>query len=90
MKEKLQKRFKELYKGKRLLAVQLNGFSHKVFYDNGSSTSQVTIEEFSNYMTVGEHTRGEYQTLKKLFDGIPHFSYKHDPKEIIYILPNDR
>lgn len=37
-KEKLAARFQKNYKdqGLRLLAIQLNGFSHKVFFDRGS------------------------------------------------------
>jgi len=47
MKKEMLAKFKELYKGKRLLAVQLNGFNHTIFYDNGKTDSEIDIERYS-------------------------------------------
>lgn len=83
MKKELKARFKEMYPNKRLLAIQLNGFTHSLFFDDGYADSSVTCETFSHYMATDEK-------LKYLFKDIPHYCYKHEPQEIIYILPSDR
>lgn len=83
MKEKLQARFKEMYKDKRLLAVQLNGFTHSIFFDDGDANSKVECVHFSHYMDADEK-------LKYIFSDVYHYAYKHNPLELIYILPNER
>ena len=47
MKKNLKKRFNEIYKGSTLYAVQLNGFSHKVFYKDTENKKH--IDAFSAY-----------------------------------------
>ena len=47
MKENLKKRFNEVYKGCELFAIQLNGFSHKVFYKDTENKKH--IDTFSAY-----------------------------------------
>lgn len=86
LKELFQERFNSNYKAKRLLAVQLNGFSHRVIYDSGSSHSQVVSEEFSGYAPEQPSTFGS----SAMFKDIPHYTYQGRPKEIIYILPDER
>lgn len=82
MKSNLRMRFKEMYKNKRLLAIQLNGFTHTIFFDSGKN-SRIECLRFSHYMDADEK-------LKYIFSGVYHYCYKHNPKEIIYILPNER
>lgn len=86
-KSKWIKRFKECYpKGKRLLAVQLNGFSHKVVYDLGTKESRVCFDEFSHCMPEGNWTREATQ----FFSGIGHAQYQNNAQEIIVRLPEER
>lgn len=85
-KQEIQKNFKEIYKGKRLLAVQLNGFSHKVFYDNGTKDSEVIVEEYSPWTKMERHT----DNVKSLLQWYSTFEHKQNPKEIIYVNPKER
>lgn len=86
MKKTLLERFKTLYPKKRLLAIQLNGFSHKVFYDDGKAGSTFKVEEHSGYHLIGEVG----SKVTKLLGSIPHYPYQNNPEEIIYVKPNER
>lgn len=77
----LEQRFNQLYAGKRLLGIQLNGFSHKVFYDNGSNENPIEIETYSAYMPESNPTK----QIVLLFNGIPHHEYQGDPIVYVYI-----
>ena len=91
LKTKLAERFKAQYPDKRLLAVQLNGFSHKAFYDNGNKDSAIEVLEFSGYADSIVDTGFENNDkLRPIFDGIPHYEYKHNATEIVYINPENR
>lgn len=85
LKDALEARFNEIFKGnERLLAIQLNGFSHSVIYDFGEKTSQIIKDEFSHY------TDGATHKLYKIFDDVSHYQYQNNAKELIYIEPNER
>ena len=86
MKAKLKKRFKQVYPKQRILAIQLNGFSHKVFYDAGTKESKVKCDEFSGCMPEGNWSSG----VCFLFDGIGHNQYQNNAQEIVYVLPEGR
>lgn len=86
MKTKLQKRFNKIYTGKRLLAVQLNGFSHKIVFDSGSKDSEVIFNEFSGCMPEGNWSGKSIE----FFKDIGHSQYQGNPTEYIYCLPNKR
>ena len=86
MKAKLKKVFKKAYPTKRLLAIQLNGFSHKVFYDAGTKESPVKCDEFSGCMPEGNWSCGASQ----LFAGVGHNQYQCNAQEIVYTLPKER
>lgn len=93
MKDTFEKKFKKLYPKKRLLAIQLNGFSHSVIYDSGKRDTPIEQSEFSGYMT--DHERAYYgedeqNKLATLFEGVGHTSYQNNAKEIVYIMPEDR
>ena len=91
LKTKLAERFKAQYPNKRLLAVQLNGFSHTIFYDNGNRDSAIEILRFSGYANSIVDTGFENNdTLRPLFAGIPNYEYQHNATEIVYINPEDR
>lgn len=86
-KQELQARFKELYPKKRLLAIQLNGFNHTVFFDNGSkSTDSIEIERYSPYTVMD----GQTQNTEKLFLGFSCYAYKGKAIEYVYKKPEDR
>jgi len=86
MKKLLKKRFKTSFPGKRLLAIQLDGFSHRVIYDGGRASDPVQKKEFSGCMPEGNFDNG----ARYLFEGIGHNQYQNNAKEIIYILPKER
>ena len=86
IKKEIQENFDRLYKSKRLLAVQLNGFSHKVFYDNGTKDSKVIVEEYSPWIK----TERDNENTKKLMQWYSTYQYKGNPKEIIYVDPKER
>jgi hypothetical protein len=90
-KELFQQRFKELFPESRLLAIQLNGFTHTAYFDNGNKQSGIQSYAFSNYLSNCEikdlTTNGKF---KELFSGFSHYSYQNNATEIVYILPNER
>jgi hypothetical protein len=91
MKTALKKDFKAIYgDNKRLLAVQLNGFSHAVIYDNGRASSTIIIERYSPHLSSFERTGAYTKQAEKLLNQFSTYQYKHNPKEIIYTMPNDR
>ena len=83
-RQEFQARFKELYPKKRLLAIQLNGFNHAVFFDD--KDSGITVERYSPYSEV----TGQTQQSKMLFEGYPTYAYQGQPKEIVYVHPEER
>lgn len=93
MKTLFEARFDTAYRqnklyGKRarLLAVQLNGFSHKVFFDYGSAGTEVVCQNYSGCMPENPGPA----SAQYLFKDVAHQCYQGQPKEIIYILPKDR
>ena len=82
-RQELQARFKELYPKKRLLAIQLNGFNHAVFFDNNDS--RVKVERYSPYVEVAWQT----PQSKALFEGYATYNYQGQPKEIVYVRKED-
>jgi hypothetical protein len=95
MKKELKEKFDSLFSGYRLLAIQLNGFSHSAIVDKGNASSRIERWEFTNYMGTAEKIAyGENMDMDKklsiLFDGYGHLSYQHNAKELLYINPNER
>ncbi len=86
MKARLKKLFKKAYPKNRLLAIQLNGFSHKVFFDEGTKESQVKCDEWSGCMPEG----GWSSRASTLFAGIGHSGYQNNAQEIVYLNPEER
>jgi hypothetical protein len=87
IKETLKARFKASYPaGARLLAVQLDGFSHAVIFDGGKASSPVQREIFSGCMPEGKFPSRAAAVLGP----VGHSAYQGNPKEIIYTLPGDR
>jgi hypothetical protein len=86
MKQLLKDRFEKLYPNKRLLAIQLDGFSHTIYYDNGNAKDKIEIVRYSNYAPEIK----DLIPLGEMFAGYPNNSYQGNPKEIIYVKPNER
>lgn len=86
LKTYLKKRFKRYYPKKRLLAVQLDGFSHAVVYDDGTKTSAVKKDIFSHCMPEGKFSIA----ASAFFAGIGNAGYQNNAREIIFVLPSDR
>ena len=82
-KAELKKRFAEKFPNMRLLAVQLNGFSHSIFCDYGSKTDVVECMDYSDWT-------GEGMNLQDIFKGFPHYAYQNNAKEYVYVLPDKR
>lgn len=100
--ELILNKFQKHFPDKRLLALQLNGFSHRVIYDDVPKTPKAHAIEVSFCMGTWEELEytkaaGKNVRLQKLardflaeagFAG--HASYQGNPKEIIFVEPEDR
>lgn len=92
LKKELKARFSKLFPDKRLLAIQLNGFTHTVFYDEKSPRAKVTNYSSMHYSSCmsNEEARGYGMNSDKLvvlFAGVPNYSYQNNAEEIIYVRP---
>ena len=85
-KELLKSRFEKLYPNKRLLAIQLNGFTHTIFYDNGKAGEKVQVARYTNYAPEDK----TLLPLGEMFAGYPNINYQSKSKEIVYVDPDKR
>ncbi len=91
MKNELKKKFEQIYGAKkRLLAIQLNGFTHTVFYDSGTKQSRMEVERATSYMSEAEQGNSYQEKAARLFEGIPHYEYQGNAVEFLYIHPDNR
>jgi hypothetical protein len=90
MKDTVSSLFSKVYQGKRLLAVQLNGFNHTIFYDTGNSDSKIMIERYSAYTDMGFKKAKEFFNTLSEFETVYHEAYKRNPLEIVYVHPSER
>ena len=92
LEKMFKERFKKVYPGKRLLAIQLDGFTHSVIFDDGKAGSQIRKEAFSNF--VGEAEGKMYglnnERTKVMFEGVSNSAYQNNAQEIVYVNPNER
>lgn len=86
MKKVLKERFEKLYPERRLLAIQLNGFSHSVFYDYGDATERIHVGRFSHC----DPHQPILQVEKALFYDVPNYPYQNNAVEYVYLMPEDR
>ena len=85
-KADFQKKFIEVYpKGCRLLAVQLDGFSHAVVFDKGKG-SEISFDRFSECMPEGNWS----SNAMRFFKGIGHAQFQNNAQELIFVLPKKR
>lgn len=99
---KILESFKKLFPDKRLLAIQLDSFSHRIIYDDIPKTPKAHAIEVSFCMGLWEeleHAKaaGKDVRLQKLardflaengFDH--HLDYYNNATEIIFVDPEDR
>ena len=87
LKQELKEKFKKIYGEEyRLLAIQLDGFSHAVIYDKGTRDSEIMKEEVSNYAPELKWD----DKAQKLLGDIGHYQYQNNAKEYLYVHPNKR
>ena len=96
MKKEFRERWDRLFPNKRLLAVQLNGFTHTIFYDEKSPRAKVVKGEckqlvYSGCMSNAEARGYEMNDDKVIafFAGYPNYAYQGNPVEIVYVMPKD-
>jgi hypothetical protein len=85
-KELLKSRFEKLYPNKRLLAIQLNGFTHTIFYDNRKAEDKVEVARYTDYAPEDK----TLLPLGEMFSGFPNGKYQGNSKEIVYVDPDKR
>lgn len=73
----------------RLLAVQLDGFTHRIILDAGVGTEIMTLT-YSAYMKIYDYPEELEIALKVFFSRLPHYEYKYNPTEVIFISATDR
>jgi hypothetical protein len=95
------KAFQKFFPGKRLLALCLDGFSHRVIYDDVPKTPKAHAVYVSFYMGEAEEMsyaktdedRAKLKAARGFLTAIglnTHVSFQGNPKEIIYVNPEDR
>jgi len=82
----VEERFESLFKGKRLLAMKLDGFSHTVAFDNGHEEDEVEVKTYTGYAPELRQDK----RVATLFNGIPHGSYQGNPFIYHWIKPDQR
>ena len=93
-KDLFKQRFEKLYPGKRLLAIQLDGFTHSVYYDDLKGKEKPIKGKCHKDIYTGcmgqveANSYGMNSTaVNKLFEGYPNYAYQNNAKEIVYIRP---
>lgn len=93
MKQELKERFERLFKDCHLYCVQLNGFSHTIFYKDKDGKKH--IAKYSGYASSCEYEKetlyedGVYRSYcedktKVFFMGYPNYQYQNNAKELIF------
>lgn len=94
IKKEFKERWNKLFPGKRLLAVQLNGFTHSIFYDEKSPRAKVGEYRqlvYSDCMSMGEaKSYGMNEdNVVEFFKGYPNYQCQGNAMEIVYVMPKD-
>lgn len=85
-KSMLKRRFAKLYPApSRLLAIQLDGFTHSIIYDQGKDSS-IRRDSFSHCMPEGSWSA----KAAIFFHDIGNAGYQNNAQEIIFVLPENR
>lgn len=101
-RERLESLFHQKFPGKRLLALQLDGFSHRVIYDDVPRTPKAhaidvsfcmgPIEELEHAKAAGKDVRLQRLAREFLAEAgySGHCFYQGNPTEVILVDPEDR
>lgn len=101
-KARIESIFKTKFPDKRLLAIQLDGFSHRVIYDDVPKTPKAhaisvsfcmgPIEELEYAKAAGKDLRSQRLAREFLSEAGygSHFHYQNNPVEVIFVNPKDR
>ena len=97
MKKELKERFNTIYKGCTLFAVQLNGFSHKVFYKDKDNKKHIDgfsayspEQKCETYLSQGGIYRSfNDEKAQALLSPYAHYEYQGRPNEIIFKSVNE-
>lgn len=101
-KARLESLFREKFPNKRLLALQLDGFSHRVIYDDVPKTPKAhavdisfcmgQIEEIEHAKAYGKDVRVVWRMREFLEEAgySSHYQYQGNPTEVILVEPEDR
>lgn len=94
LKKEFKKRWTELNTGKRLLAIELDGFTHRVIFDDEKpkSTHLSTYWHSESYSSCMSQTEANYYNMnseltRKLFAGFSNASFQGKFVELVYIRP---
>ena len=87
LKKIFKDRFKLYFKGCKLAAVQLNGFTHKIFYINENGRRDRLI--FSGCVSPEEARCYGWNDARcaLLFDGFPNYQYQNNAVELVFMQP---
>lgn len=101
-KARLESLFHSKFPDKRLLALQLDGFSHRVIYDDVPRTPKAhavdisfcmgQIEEIEHAKARGDDVRVVWRMREFLEEAgySGHWQYQGNPTEVILVMPEDR
>ena len=101
-KARLESLFRSKFPDKRLLALQLDGFSHRVIYDDVPRTPKAhavdvsfcmgQIEEIEHAKACGKDVRALWRMREFLEEAGygSHWQYQNNPTEVILVEPEDR
>ena len=92
MKKELKERFNTIYKGCTLFAVQLNGFSHKVFYKDKDNKKHIDgfsayspEQKCETYLSQGGIYRSfNDEKAQALLSPYAHYEYQGHPIEFTF------
>ena len=94
MKKEFKERWKRLFPNKRLLAVQLNGFTHSIFYDEQKPRAEVKRELVRHLVYSDCMSQAEAKSygmnddnVVEFFAGFPNCQYQNNAQEIVYVMP---
>lgn len=88
LKKMLKERFEKLYPGKRLCCIQLDGFSHHVYFDDGKGSDRSTHRMYE-YTPYAPELSLDDPNLPKLFEGVSNCSFQNNAMEIVYVEPGN-
>ena len=96
IKKEFKERWNRLFPNKRLLAVQLNGFTHSIYYDEKSPRAKVVKGECKKLEYTDCMSKAEAKlygmnddNVVEFFVGYPNSQYQNNAIEIVYVMPKD-